>query len=138
MFPPLLTVFPDVNFPVVDLLDYVIFDELVDDFTLLGLHLHLRYSARLWYCVEYRRGLGLCPQVCYRLIEGHDDTILRVHVEEAHPVANLEAVEAALLDDAYIETVACRIHHCGPYTAAGGGTRHQHRVNVHFVQVSDE
>jgi hypothetical protein len=31
MFPPLLTVFPDVNFPVVDLLDHVIVDELVND-----------------------------------------------------------------------------------------------------------
>jgi hypothetical protein len=41
MFPHLLTVFRDVNFPAVDLLDHVIFDELVDDFTLLDLHLHL-------------------------------------------------------------------------------------------------
>src|SRR4030095_3186195 len=138
MFPPLLAVFPDVNFPVVDLLDHVIVDELVNDFTLLGLHLYLGYPARLRHPVERRRRLGLCPQVGCRLVEGHDDTVLRVHVEEAHPVANLEAVEAALLDNAYIEAVACRIHHCGPYTAAGGGTRHQNRVNVHLVEVPDE
>jgi hypothetical protein len=36
-----LTVFPDVNFPVIDLLDHIILGELVDDSTLLGLHLHL-------------------------------------------------------------------------------------------------
>ena len=41
MFPHLLTVFHDANFPAVDLLDHVIFDELVDDFTLLDVHLHL-------------------------------------------------------------------------------------------------
>jgi hypothetical protein len=39
--PHLLTVFPDVNFPAVDLLDQVIFDELVDDLTLLDLHIGL-------------------------------------------------------------------------------------------------
>jgi hypothetical protein len=62
MFPPLLTVFPEVNFPIVDLLDHVIVDELVDDFMLLGLHLHLGYPARLRCPVERRRGLGLCLQ----------------------------------------------------------------------------
>src|SRR5262245_15271733 len=98
----------------------------------------LGYPSRLRHPVERRGGLSLCPQVCCRLVEGHNNTVLRVHVEKAHPVANLEAVEAALLDNAYIEAVACRIHHCGPYTATGGGTRHQHRVNVHLVEVPDE
>src|SRR5262245_2576259 len=98
----------------------------------------LGYPSRLRPPVERRCGLGLCPQVCCRLVEGHNDTVLCVHVEKAHPVANLEAVEAALLNNAYIEAIACRIHHCGPYAAAGGGTRHQHRINIHLVEVPDE
>src|SRR5262249_30239819 len=82
--------------------------------------------------------LGLCPQVLRHLLEGHDDAVLRVHVQEAHLVADLEAIEAALLDDAYIEAVAGCVHHSGPHTAAGRGPRHQYCVNVHLVEVPDE
>ena len=53
-------------------------------------------------------------------------------------MADLEAIEAALLDDAYIEAVAGRVHHGGPHTAAGRGPGHQHCVNVHLVEVPDE
>src|SRR5262249_27321691 len=59
-------------------------------------------------------------------------------VQEAHLVADLEAVEAALLDDTHIEAVAGRVHRGGPHTAAGRGPRHQHRVDIHLVQVADE
>src|SRR6266511_4619743 len=83
-------------------------------------------------------GLGLWPQVLRHLLEGQDEAVLRVHVQEAHLVADLEAIEAALLDDAYIEAVACRVHHGGPHTAAGRGPRHQHGVNVHLVEVPNE
>src|SRR5262249_22812622 len=98
----------------------------------------LAYPSKLRPSVERRCGLGLGPQICRRLVERHDGTILRVHIEEAHLVANLEPVEAALLDNAYIEAVAGRIHYSGAYTATCGGPRHQHRVNIPLVEVSDE
>src|SRR5262249_59180471 len=98
----------------------------------------LAYPSKLRPSVERRCGLGLGPQICRRLVERHDGTIRRMHIEETHLVANLEAVEAALLDNAYIEAVAGRIHYSGAYTATGGGPRHQYRVNVHLVEVSDE
>ena len=60
MFPHFLTVFPEVNFPVVDLLDRVIFDELVDDFMLIGLHLHLAlHDIRRW-------AAGVEERICHR------------------------------------------------------------------------
>ena len=60
MFPHFLTVFPGVNFPVVDLLDRVIFDELVDDFMLLGFHLHLGlHGIRRW-------AAGVEGRICHR------------------------------------------------------------------------
>ena len=53
-------------------------------------------------------------------------------------MADLKAIEAALCDDTHVEAVAGRVHHGGPHATAGRGPRHQHRIDVHLVQVPDE
>src|SRR5712692_9826198 len=98
----------------------------------------LTHSHRLRRSAGRGCGLGLRPQVLCSLREGHDATVLRMHVQEAHFVADLKAVEAALCDDTHVEAVAGCVHHGGPYAAAGRRPRHQRRVDIHLVQVPDE
>jgi hypothetical protein len=61
-----------------------------------------------------------------------------MHAQEAHSVANLEAIEAALLGDAIVEAVAGRVHYGGAHVATGCGPRHQHSADISFVQVAHE
>jgi hypothetical protein len=61
-----------------------------------------------------------------------------MHAQEAHPMANLEAIEAALLNDADVEAVAGRVHDGGAHAATGCDPRHQHSVEISFVQVARE
>ena len=77
-------------------------------------------------------------QVRCCLGEGHDQAVRGMHVQAAHPVANLEAVEAARLGDADVEAGAGRVHGGGAQAATGCGPRHQYSADISFVPVAHE
>src|SRR5689334_23193828 len=69
-------------------------------------------------------------EVGLSLLDTHDVRVLDVHVEQAHGMGSLGAIESAVLNEADVETAGVGVDHGRADTAAGGVTTADHRVGA--------